>query len=273
MVRYIFVKEKIMENIQTSFLEDYNIKLENFEGPLELLYSLIKKSKMSIEEIKLADITSQYLEYMKNVSELDLEQASSFIEWAAILLEIKSQKLLPVENDELPEIDLEMLAKLKIQEYALIKEASYEIAVMENNDHFYKSPDKSANNARIILTEFNMDKLIEAFSHLLVKSSIKAVEKIEEKEVVNDRWTVAEKMNSVRNALISSKTIKFKSLFDDNYSKSEVITVFLALLELLKQQVAYVDQENVTDDITIHYVDNTDIVSELQTDEIENQYN
>lgn len=269
----VVLGEKNMDNIETSFLEDYNIKLENFEGPLELLYSLIKKSKMSIEEVKLADITSQYLDYMKNVSELDLEQASSFIEWAAILLEIKSQKLLPIENDELPEIDLEMLAKLKIQEYALIKEASFEIALMENNDHFYKSPDKSANNARIILTDFNMDKLIEAFSLLLVKTSIKQVEKIEEKEVVNDRWTVAEKMNSVRNILVSSKTIKFKSLFDDNYSKSEVITVFLALLELLKQQVAFVEQEDITDDITIHYVDNENKVNELQIEEIENQYN
>ena len=89
------------ESEQLNFLDDrVRFKLENFEGPLDLLLHLIKSSKMDIMEVKLADITEQYLDYMKDISSLDMERASEFITVAATLIEIKSKYLLPVVTEE-----------------------------------------------------------------------------------------------------------------------------------------------------------------------------
>lgn len=238
--------------------KDYTFRLENFEGPLDLLYTLIKQSKMSLEEIKIADITSQYLLHMQQIPSLDLEQASSFIEWAAILLEAKSQKLLPKDEEELPEVDMEAYVKLKIQEYALLKDASIELAKIENNDHFYKEPDKSVNDYRIVLTDFNLEKMLDAFANLLARSQQKEMVAVEKKEIVKDRWTVADKMYVVAETLQNRKSVKFSSFFDNDYSRGEVITVFLALLELLKQQCIRVEQDDNYSDIQIVYVEEKD---------------
>jgi len=237
---------------------EYTFRLENFEGPLDLLYTLIKQSKMSLEEIKIADITSQYLAHMQQIPDLDLDQASSFIEWAAILLEAKSQRMLPRDEEELPEVDMEAFVKLKIQEYALLKEASVELSKIENIDHFYKEPDKSVNDYRIVLTDFNLSKMLDAFANLLAKTQQKEMVAVEKKEIVKDRWTVADKMNEVSNALQNRKSVKFSYFFEEDFSRGEVITVFLALLELLKQQYIRVSQEDNYADIDIVYVEEKD---------------
>ena len=105
----------------TTTCNDYEFVLENYQGPIELLYDLIKESKMSIDEVRLGDLTSQYLEHMRQMPELDIEEASKFIQVVAILLEIKTKMLLPKDAEDIDdEEDSEYLIKLMLKEYEII---------------------------------------------------------------------------------------------------------------------------------------------------------
>ena len=160
-------EEKQIEELRE---EDYKIKLENFEGPLDLLLSLIKDAQMDIFEIKLADITEQYLEYMKQIDSLDMEKASGFIVIAATLIEIKSKQLLPKEVEEVidPE-DPEVKLKQQIAEYKIFKEASQKLGQIEDINRMYKLPDKQADKCRFVLKDMVLDKLLDAFVGILEK--------------------------------------------------------------------------------------------------------
>lgn len=244
-----------MENLEESILEnDYKFVLENFEGPLELLYHLVKESKMSIEEIRLGDLTSQYIEHLKQLPELDLENASGFIQMMAILLEIKTNMLLPRdEEEETPLDDLEYRTKLMYKEYELLKDASFELEKIDDVDKFYKEPDKSAGEYRFVLGDMTLESMLNAFSKMLTRLNEKQVETIMQKQIVKDRWTVAEKIDNIKETVVCKKKIKFSEFFEDDLTRSEVITVFLALLELLKRHIVKINQENTFDDIDVMY--------------------
>ncbi len=145
-------------------------KLENFEGPLDLIVHLIKESKMDINDIKISQITTQYLEYMRAMEEMDFEISASFLEMAAILVDIKTKQLLPAKEEDLiegEEADPAELLKQRIKEYNLFKEASQSLKELENTDIFYKEPDKAAGDFRIVLKQMNLDKLITAFTKMM----------------------------------------------------------------------------------------------------------
>ena len=235
--------EEKVENSQLTF------KLEGFEGPLDLLLHLIKENNVSIMEVRLCDITNQYLEYMKDIETLDMEQATEFLNIASMLLEIKSKSLLPVEhddNEEENELDEETQLKIRLEEYKLFKEAGGTLHEIENVNRFYKQPDKSVGDPRIVFNQFNLDKLLDAFAFLLMRTKDK--EAPPEKKINRDRWTVAEKITFLNNVLKEHNQINFFSLFDDTYSKLEVITVFMAILELLKfQKIEVVQAERYSD--------------------------
>jgi segregation and condensation protein A len=247
--------EKLNDNIIELNEEDvqgkYKFKLENFEGPLDLLLHLIKGSKLDIHEVNLSEITEQYLEYMTQIEALDMQKAAEFIEMAATLIEIKSKSLLPVEHeeDEEEENQEELLLK-RLQEYKLFKEAGEKLSEVENVDKFYKEPDKQANDYRVVLKDMNMDNLISAFSKLLTK-----IEEDEEttipKTIEKDRFTVSEKTFELETRLIKANKLKFSALVDVDYSRSEVITTFLAVLEMLKSQKITVDQQDKFSEIEI----------------------
>ncbi len=233
-------------------------KLDGFEGPLDLLLHLIKESNMSIMEVKISSITDQYIKYMQGLSELDMEEASEFLEMLSRLLEIKSQKLLPVEqtSEQEEEIDKELELKLQLQEYELFKQAGGQLHEIENVDRFYKQPDKSAGDTRIVFNQFNLDKLLDAFAIILMRT--KDRENPPEKKINRDRWTVADKISFLSNILKDKKEVNFFSLFDETYSKLEIITVFMAILELLKFQKIEVVQEEKYGDILIKRKEETD---------------
>ena len=131
--------EDVIEENEEVYVNSYKVKLDNFEGPLDLLLHLIKESKMDIEDIHLADITEQYLDYIKDIEDLDLESASEFIQVAAILIEIKSKSILPVESDELEddELDPEQVLISRLKELKLFKEACLDLQKIE--DFAYQS--------------------------------------------------------------------------------------------------------------------------------------
>ena len=136
-VTKIVVSANDMQKFENS--SAYKIKLENFEGPLDLLLYLIKDSKVEIEDIKLAEVTDQYLEYMEDLDSIDMEKAAEFIDIAATLLEIKSKHLLPQENVEIPdEQDDEKLLLMRLKEYKLFKEAGEKLKLQENVNRLYK---------------------------------------------------------------------------------------------------------------------------------------
>ena len=226
-------------------------KLEDFEGPLDLLLHLIQEKNVEIKDVKISEITDQYLKYMEGISELDMEEATSFLNMTSWLLEIKSKKILPVEQDqeEIEELDEETLLKLQLEEYKLFKEASANLQALENVDRLYKQPDKSAGDTRVVFNQFNLDKLLDAFAFLLMRT--KDREAPQEKKINRDRWSVADKIAFLTNILKDTPQINFFSLFDDSYSKLEVITVFLAILELLKFQKIEVVQAEKYADIAI----------------------
>ena len=243
-------KEEVQDIVESDSAIKY--KLQDFEGPLDLLLHLIKEKKMDIMEVQLAEITDQYLCYIQNLKESDMELATEFLIMATRLMEIKSFKMLPVEpvEDDEEQIDPELELKMQLQEYQLFKEASDSLHNIENVDRFYKAPDKSVGDPRIVFNQFNLDKMLDAFAMILMRTEDK--ENPEKSKKINrDRWTVAEKLSFLKGVLKENKEINFFSLFDENYSRLEVITVFMAILELLKFQYAEVVQTEKYADIII----------------------
>ncbi len=245
------VDESVVEQNDDDQIEKLTFKLENFSGPLDLLLSLVKKNKMDIEEIEISKLTEQYLEVMKDISTVDMEVASEFIEYAAILIEIKSRKLLPkIQVEDEDELDPEYLLKLRLREYEMFKEVNEKLKNLESNDKFYKAPEKEANKFRIVIKDMELDRLLDAFVNVMHK--VNRVEKAKEsKEIVKEVFTVEQKISSIKDVLISRDKLKFSELFLESSSKDEVITTFMALLELIKMQVIRVNQDGIFSDIQI----------------------
>ena len=256
--------KKSLEILNETEEDDYKFKLDQFEGPLDLLLHLIKITKIDIRDIFLSNITEQYLEMMKDIEDIDIEKASEFINMSATLLEIKSKQMLPRDNENIDEEDEGQRLIRQIEEYKLFKEQSEKLAKIENVDRFYKQPDNSVGEFRYELPEaLSMDALIAAFKTMMQKATIKA-EVIQEKKIIKDRFTVAQKISQIKDVLLVRDKFKFSEIFDESHTKSEVINTFLALLELLKRQYITVSQNGLFDDIDI--VRNDDIGSRLSED-------
>ena len=229
----------------------YNVSLENFEGPLDLLLYLIKDSKVEIEDIKLAEVTDQYLVYMQDLDAIDMEKAAEFIDIAATLIEIKSKHLLPQENEQTEEVvDDEKLLLMRLKEYKLFKEASEKLKLQENVNRLYKNPDEKVNDFRIVLKQMNVENLISAFTKLLSKASLEtAIE--ETKTIERDRWTVEEKEFEIRTLVKQNGELKFSDIVGNDFTRGEIITTFMALLEMLKRQEITVLQSEQFGEISI----------------------
>lgn len=242
----------IDKEITEDFTGIYKVHLENFDGPLDLLLQIIKDNKMDIETVRLADITEQYLEYMKEIDTLDMESASEFITIAATLIEIKSKSLLPKDRieEDTEEIDSETQLLMRLKELKLFQEASQKLSKIENIDRMYKDPDKLANNVKVVLKDMSLDKLLDAFALMMAKVQKKEILE-EPKKIQKDRFTVAEKIISIKNIVREKRIVKFSDLFEVDQTKSELVNIFLAMLELLKLQFIKVQQANIFGEIDI----------------------
>jgi len=227
--------KKSLEILEETEEDDYRFKLEQFEGPLDLLLHLIKITKIDICDIFLSDITEQYLAMMNDMSDIDIERAS----------------LLPKEVEALDEEDPEVRLIRQIEEYKIFKEQSEKLAGFEEIGRLYKSPDDNVGEFKYELPDqLSVDALIKAFTDMMQKMTIKA-EVVQEKKIEKDRFTVAQKISQIKDMLLDKKEFKFTDLFESSYSKSEVINTFLALLELLKRQYITVRQNELFSDIDI----------------------
>ena len=238
--------EEMIEEIESS--SKLKFSFEGLEVPLDLILQVIDEKGLDIKTFKVAEITDQYLKYVEEMEELDMEEATAFLDMASRLLLIKSKSLLPVEQEieEEEEMSDEEKLRIQVQEYKLFKEAGATLQQQENVARLYKQPDKNVGDARIVFNQFNLDKLLDAFAFILMRTKDK--ENPQEKKINRDRWTVQEKIQFLSNILKDTKEINFFSLFDETYSKMEIITVFMAILEMLKfQKIEVVQAERYAD--------------------------
>lgn len=232
----------------------YRVHLANFDGPLDLLLHFIKAAKIEIKDIFVSQVTEQYLAYMDQLSEVDLESAAEFIEMAAWLLEIKSKSLLPKPQEEVPEEeDPEKQLIQRLEEYKLYKEACQKMKEQETVGILYRAPDPTVGEPRFVLKDMTMEGLMKALQKMFLKMEKRNITK-KERHITLDRFTVAEKMAHVKDYMLVHETCKFDDLFDADYSKSEIITTFQALLELLKLQFVKAQQEEIFGEILIRRV-------------------
>jgi len=220
---------------------NYKIKLPVFEGPLELLLHLIKKNKIDIYDIPIAEITRQYIEYLEMMKELNLEIAGEFLVMAATLIQIKTRMLLPVDEnipeDEREDPRWELVERLL--EYQAIKIASKELQERRTNweNVFWREPEEIETDGpqSISLFEVNIYDLYEAFKRVLEKAPV------EIKEITKETITVRMRMNQILQMLKKKQMVRFDELFN-KYNRRFLIITFVALLELAKLRLIKIFQ-------------------------------
>ena len=231
---------------------ELQLKLNQFEGPLDLLLSLLEKDKIDIKDIFVSDITEQYLAYISDINSLDMENASEFLTVAAHLLEIKSRSLLPKPPVlEEGEEDPEQALIRRLTEYKMFKEAGIKLQEMEqeNLGVYYKLPEEMNMQQRIELDDMKLDALMEAFAQVLSRFENKTVKK--QREIKRDTYTIKGKMSYIRRRLAVNKKMSFFDMFEDDGNKSEVVTTFAAMLELWRNHFLKLKQEENFGDITV----------------------
>lgn len=237
-------------------------KLSDYEGPIELLYELIKAAKIPIEDIFISEITSQYVQIIKDTpkEELDYDYAGDFISMAADLIYLKSVRTLPKDEEEDGENSVEDERQQlinKIKQYALIKEKSEKLREIETINRFYRPPTYTDKDYRVALVNFSLPKLVEAFAKVLANADRREQEIIP-KKVMKDRFSVHEQMQHIGMMISVRREMKFTEIFEPDYDKSDIVTTFLAVLELLKYGRLRAVQEEVFGEITIYAIEGTE---------------
>lgn len=225
----------------------YNVKLDHFEGPLDLLLYLIKKNELDICDIPIALITRQYLEYINIMKELNLEVAGEFLVMASTLIQIKSGMLLPsVSEDMEEEVVEDPRAELirRLLEYSRYKEAALQLSERKQlgRDHFarnFSSGEVQQEEETDQPLELELFDLIEAFRRILVKAPKKSFH-----EVSAESISIAERINEILSMLQERDTLSFEDLFEGGMDLDYLVATFLAVLELCKLKMIRVSQNS-----------------------------
>lgn len=235
---------------------DYKVKLEVFEGPLDLLLYLIKRDEVDIYDISIERITRQYLEYMEAFKILDIDVAGEFVVMAANLIYMKSRSLLPVHQqppeDEVEEDDPRWELIRQLIEYKKFKDAAEKLQLREalQEQLFARRPEKPDFEADATLTvnEVGIFDLINAFQKVLKRLDGK---KEDLREIFEENFTVSDKIEYLLGWMKPGKDVPFTSLFAEAASRTEIVVTFLALLELIRMKQLRVLQEQTFGEILI----------------------
>ena len=233
---------------------NYQCNLDIFEGPLDLLLHLIKEQKMDIYDIRIAEITRQYLTYLDLLSELNLEMVGEYLVMAAELAKIKSKPLLPTletEEDALAATGEDPRAELmrRLLEYQRYKEAAFELRQKEYDQQqlFSRTGEVVLDNSeQELLIEANVFDLLTAFQKVLKEKSFK-----KNYEIKITVLSVSDRIGDILEILNASESITFDSFFTTLNTKQEVIVTFLAILELMRMQLIRSQQTRQFDVIRI----------------------
>jgi segregation and condensation protein A len=235
---------------------DYSVSLNVFQGPFELLYHLIEKKEIDIYDIPISEITDQYLEYLDQMMQFNMNVASEFILMAATLIEIKSQMLLPAkEKEEDPRQELVD----RLLEYKLFKDVSEKLKKYEGESSYYFSKPKEemaitsdSKAEQLSLNEINIYELYNVFMSLIKNQNLK-IDNESKMKVYRENYSVKDCVDELMKKLKTTGRVSlFSTIKEKNrISKEYVITTFLAFLELSNKQGMKIYQTDTYSDIII----------------------
>lgn len=229
---------------------------------LDKLLDILKKDKVAIRDIFISSITEQYLAYVVNLTkeEKDYDDISSFLVLAATLIELKAASLLPkpefeeYEDDGLSD---EELFYLRAEEYAAYRDAAEKLRSYEILNRYYREPVFGEDDYKVVIKDFSLQKMIEAFSRMLERAEFEE-DHTAEKTIEKERFSVSDRMVDVVEALRALSLIKLNDLFEPGFTKIEIINTFLAVLEIVKQQIAAISVEGDPGEIIVRHLPDTD---------------
>jgi len=236
-------------------MSEYKVQFEVFEGPLDLLLYLVKKEEVDIYQVNLTKIATQFIEYIELMRELDLEVAGEFLVMASTLMYIKSRELLPLDQQVLAEGEEEEDPRWdlirQLVEYKKFKDAAAQLhqREAEQGKIFPRLPgilefEPSGPPPR---PEVSLFDLINAVSNVLKRFQ----QREGARDIFEDKWTVSEKIELLRQAVDTRSALKFSELFEQTTSRTEVVVTFLALLELIRLKHIVVSQPTPFSEIEI----------------------
>lgn len=234
---------------------NYKIKLDIFEGPLDLLLYLIKKNDMDIINIPIVEITDQYMRFIDLMKMLDLDTVGDFLVMAATLMQIKSRMLLPPAPSEIEEEEDDPRDELvkRLQEYKrfkeiadILKEKETERNQLFSRQYEEETLKKFKKDAEEVYFEANLFDLINAFSSALKKIPEEIIH-----EIIKEEYTVEKKIHAILQVLLTQPSIRLNSLFEQSRSKLEVVVTFLAVLELIRLKEIKAVQQRAFSEIEI----------------------
>lgn len=242
---------------------DMTVKLQVFEGPLDLLLHLLDKNKVNIYDIPIVEITNQYMEYLEEMRRRDLNILSEFLVMAATLIDIKSRMLLPStgeEEDEEEDPRNELVQQLL--EYKMYKCMAYELKdlQMDASRVLFKEPTipeevlayEEPINMEELISDVTLAKLNEIYKSIMKKQVYK-IDPVRSKfgKIEKEEVSLEDKMAELEEYALNHKHFSFRNLLEKQCSKVEIIVTFLAILELMKMGKIYISQEHIFDDIKI----------------------
>lgn len=242
---------------------DMNVKLQVFEGPLDLLLHLLDKNKVNIYDIPIVEITNQYMEYIEEMKRRDLNILSEFLVMAATLIDIKSRMLLPAtsEEDEEDEDPRNELVQ-QLLEYKMYKCMAYELKDLQvdASRYMFKEPTipeevlayEEPINMEELVSDVTLAKLNEIFKSIM-KKQVDKIDPIRSKygKIEKEEVSLEDKMSYLESYAMQHKHFSFRNLLEEQSSKVEIIVTFLAILELMKMGKIFISQEKIFDDIKI----------------------
>lgn len=236
-------------------IKKYELKLDNFTGPIDLLCYLIEKNQMDIYQVNISQITDQYVAYIQEQQKLNLEIASEFLVMASTLLLIKSKGLLPKEVEDEAEITEEELIR-RILEYKKYKEITrvFRNRLMDGSKRVYRQPEKIVLPKQELDFELTTNDLYEKYKYLINRVEDRKNENAKNihEIALHDAYSVADKVKEIIGELVKKPKFVFNKLFALNKKpKAEVITAFSGVLELSKVNQIYAEQEKLFGDIVI----------------------
>ncbi len=232
---------------------DYKVKLEIFEGPLDLLLYLVKRDEVDIYDISLERITRQYLEYLHAFKELNIEVAGEFVVMAANLLYLKSRSLLPLDQqppeEEADEDDPRWDLIRQLIEYKKFKEAAVQLQTraLAQENFFVRAAGSEAFTSAPALADVGIFQLINAFQNVLKR--IEARQQLQ--EIFGENFTVSDKIEFILTRVGEGHSVAFSELFAEMASRVEIVVTFLALLELIRLKQVRVRQVDAFSEIEI----------------------
>lgn len=242
-----------------------NVKLEAFEGPLDLLLHLIEKNKVDIYDIPIAEITDQYIEYIEEMKENLMDVMSDFLVMAATLLRIKSAMLLPKQEEAEETEDPRMELTQRLIEYKMYKYAAGQLKDLQEDaaGRLYRQenlPDDVAQykepiDAAEVLGDTTLELLSKIFNDIIKRNANK-IDPIRSGfgKITKEEINFTEKVRKIQEYGIKHRKCSFRRLIDNQGSKVEIIVTFLGILELIKMGRVYIVQENIFDDIQIEFL-------------------